>query len=291
MILYPAADIAGLGLKQLILRQRKTRNMAVFKILFLGDVVGKLGRTALASELQALKKDFAADLTIVNAENSAGGFGIEAAQAEELFKAGADVLTSGNHIWGRTSFTNYLEKNRHRVLRPINYASPAPGTGSCVWDAGDGFKVGVLNAIGRVFIDHLLDCPFRAIDGALTNELAECQAVFVDFHAEATSEKVALGLYLDGRVTAVVGTHTHVQTADERLLPKGTAYISDVGMCGALNGVTGMDAKIILERFVSGRPLRFGPAEEAPWQINGVLISVEKSSGKALSIERIRKIS
>ncbi len=258
----------------------------MFKILFLGDVVGKVGRRALKDHLAKLKAETNPDLTIVNGENSAGGIGIEPGTATEIFNAGADIITTGNHVWGKREVYPYLDANAHRIVRPHNFAPGAPGKGVTFWTHSDGTKVAVVNLIGRVFMPDLVECPFRAFDALEREELNGCKIVFVDFHGEATSEKVALGYYLDGRATAVVGTHTHVQTADNRVLPGGTAYISDVGMCGPAESVIGVDVDLVIEKFLSGRPVRFDVAGGPPI-ICGVVVCCDRVSGHAHSIERI----
>ncbi|MFN8389462.1 MAG: TIGR00282 family metallophosphoesterase [Bdellovibrionota bacterium] len=259
----------------------------MFKILFLGDVVGRPGRKVVKDHLRELQQEFAPDLTIVNGENSAGGIGIDAACADEIFTAGAHLITTGNHIWGRKEFIPYLEKNRARVIRPVNYAPGAPGEGYCTWTSPSGVKVGVLNAMGRIFMGELLDCPFRGVDAAL-EKLSDCALVFLDFHAEATSEKIAMARYLDGRVAVQVGTHTHVQTADEQILPNGLAYITDVGMCGPYGGVIGMGHEAVIQKFISGRPSRFDVAD-GEVVLNGVIVECDEVAGKALSISRINR--
>lgn len=258
----------------------------MFTILFLGDVVGRPGRKVLTEHLGQLRAEHKPDLVIVNGENSAGGLGIDPTTSKEIFAAGADLITTGNHIWNRKEFIPVLEKQSDRILRPINFAPGAPGTGALRWRSPSGVEVGVINAMGRIFMTELLDCPFRSVEQALENELAGCQILFLDFHGEATSEKVAMAHFLDGRVTAVVGTHTHVQTADERIFPKGLAYISDVGMCGPSDGIIGVEAAPVVEKFLSGRPMRFEVSNGAP-MINGVVIACDETTGKASSIARI----
>ncbi len=259
----------------------------MMKILFLGDVFAKIGRKLVASELPKLKQKYAPDITIINGENAAGGLGIDKPIASELFKAGADVITSGNHIWNKREGVNYLKETKDPILRPYNYPPGAPGKGYLIWDLPNGKKIAVVNMIGRVFMGDILDCPFQAIDSLLKSEIAGVDYCFIDFHAEATSEKVAFGFYVDGRVTAVVGTHTHVQTADERILPGGTAHITDVGMCGPYNSVIGVKTEKIIDRFISGLPMRFDAAKGAG-VLCGVIITGEETTGKATTIERIR---
>ncbi len=259
------------------------------KILFLGDVVGKPGRVALGHKLGSICSREKPDLVIANGENAAGGLGLDPGTAKEIFDAGVDVITTGNHIWKKREINSSLAANGSRILRPLNYPPGAPGSGVGIFEATNGQRVGVVNAIGRVFMPDYVDCPFRGVDSVLQDELKDVNIIFVDFHCEATSEKVAMGLYLDGRVSVVVGTHTHVQTADERVLPKGTAYITDVGMCGPRESVIGMSPEHIIERFLTSRPTRFEvPAGTSI--INGVVVEVEETTGKANSIKRIFEI-
>jgi 2',3'-cyclic-nucleotide 2'-phosphodiesterase len=253
-----------------------------FKILFVADVVGHPGRDAVKAILPALKSELAPDLTIVNGENAAGGFGLTAKIAGELKNHGADVITSGNHVFAQKEFVGELP-GLERVLRPANYPPRAPGQGSCVVEAA-GHKVLVMNLIGRIFLESL-DDPFRAADAILAAN-PDIRIVFCDMHAEATSEKTAMGWYLDGRASAVVGTHTHIPTADARILPKGTAYVTDVGMVGPRDGCIGMDKDIVIQRFLTGVPNRFQVAS-GPVTFNSVLVNIDASTGRATSIQRI----
>ncbi len=261
----------------------------MFKILFLADVVGKIGRRALKEHLPAMKDEFAPDLCIVNGENSAGGLGIDPSCAGEIYAAGAEIITTGNHSWGKKTIIPYYEEHQDKILRPHNFAPGAAGTGCLIWTSPKGLKVAVINLIGRVFTGELVDCPFRMADDLLASEAADADLVFIDFHAEATSEKVAFGWHVDGRAHAVVGTHTHVQTADERVLPGGTAYITDVGMCGPYNSVIGVNTEAIVERFKTGRPTKFDVAK-GDALINGVSIEFDEAQGKASKIERISRV-
>lgn len=254
------------------------------RILFVGDVFGGAGRRILKPALRRLRKELSPDLVVVNGENSAGGKGLTPDTSEELFRAGSDVVTSGNHVWDRREIVPYIGSHE-RLLRPANYPDPAPGAGVCIVTARDGNEVAVINVMGRVFMPDV-DDPFRIIDAVLAEIRGRAQVILVDFHAEATSEKMAFGWYLDGRVTAVVGTHTHVATADERILPKGTAYISDVGMTGPHDSVIGMDKALVLERFLTQRPVRFEPAD-GDVRLSGVVIEASPLDGKAASIRRI----
>ena len=252
------------------------------KILFVADVVGHPGRDATKAILPELKKELRPHLTIVNGENAAGGFGLTAKIAAELKGAGADVITSGNHVFAQKEFVGELP-GLANVLRPANYPRPAPGQGWCVVDAG-GHQVLVMNLIGRIFLDPL-DDPFRAADSILTAH-PDVKVVFCDMHAEATSEKTAMGWYLDGRASAVVGTHTHIPTADARVLPGGTAYVTDVGMVGPRDSCIGMEKEVVIQRFLTGVPNRFVVAS-GPVTFNSVLVTISPSSGRATSIQRI----
>ncbi|MEE9274699.1 MAG: TIGR00282 family metallophosphoesterase [bacterium] len=253
------------------------------KILFIGDVNGKVGRRVLDHHLPALRREHEADLCVVNGENAAGGFGITSQIAEDFFQAGADVITSGNHIWRRKEVGDLLLREP-RLLRPANYPAGVPGSGVFVQKTPAG-PVAVVNLMGRLFMPPV-ECPFRAADRILADLGAEARVILVDFHAEATSEKVALGWHLDGRVSALLGTHTHIQTADERVLPGGTAYLSDAGMTGPADSVIGVEVRPALERFLTGVQRRVDPGG-GEGQLNGVLIEADADSGRALSIERI----
>lgn len=254
------------------------------KLLFVGDVVGGPGREALSRELHRLVDRYCVDLVIVNGENAAGGFGLTEEKAKELFALGVDVLTSGNHIWDKRESLPYIRREE-RIVRPANYPPGTAGKGSVVARTAGGVKIGILNLEGRIFMNNL-DCPFRTADREIELLKAEADIIFVDFHAEATSEKVALGWYLDGRVSAVIGTHTHVQTADERILPGGTAYLTDAGMTGSCDSVIGIKKELAIERFVTLMPVRFEVAKK-DIRLNGAVIEVDEISGKALTIERI----
>jgi metallophosphoesterase (TIGR00282 family) len=255
---------------------------AELKILFVADVVGHPGRDAVKALLPGLRKELRPDLVILNGENAAGGFGLTAKIAAELKGAGADVITTGNHVFAQKEFVGELP-NLERVLRPANYPAPAPGQGWCLVEAG-GHQVLVMNLIGRIFLDPL-DDPFRAADAILAAH-PETRVVFCDMHAEATSEKTAMGWYLNGRVSAVVGTHTHIPTADARVLPGGTAYVTDVGMVGPRDGCIGMDKDVVIQRFLSGVPNRFVVAP-GPVTFNSVLVTISSSTGRATSIQRV----
>lgn len=256
-------------------------------VLLLGDVFGQPGCRALFVGLKSLAKECRADLVVVNGENAADGFGITPEIADRLFASGADVLTSGNHIWQKREILPFLD-SQERVLRPGNYPPGVPGHGSCIVEV-KGVKVGVLNLQGRLRMGDL-DCPFR-VGADMVRKLREkAKVIVVDFHAEAPEEKEALAFYLDGQVSSVTGTHTHVQTADERIYPKGTAYISDIGMTGPVDSVIGCDMEISLRRSATQMPLKM-EVSDTPAAIQGVKIEIDAASGKALSIERVVKHS
>ena len=250
------------------------------RILMVGDVIGKPGRRAVQTLIPSLRREHGIDFVIANGENTAGGFGLTADTANELLESGVDVLTSGNHIWDQKEIIPYLDEGLP-LVRPANYPD-APGRGSLLHK-----NVLVVNLLGRVFMPAL-DCPFRTADAILREAEASDKpaVIIVDFHAEATSEKQALGWYLDGRVSAVLGTHTHVGTVDYKILPKGTAYVSDVGMTGPMDSVIGSDANVVIDRFLTGMPQRL-PVASGPVILNSVMIDVDEETGKARSIERL----
>jgi metallophosphoesterase (TIGR00282 family) len=253
-------------------------------ILFVGDIVGKGGRRAVRTRLRDLQKLHEIDFTIANVENSAGGFGITPPLVEELFSYGIDVMTSGNHIWDKQEVIPLL-KREPRLLRPANYPPGVPGHGVYSGNTSRGVPIAVLNLQGRVFMPAI-DCPFRAGKTLVAELAGKTPVIIIDFHAEATSEKMALGAYLDGTVTAVLGTHTHVPTADTRVLEGGTAYVTDVGLTGSYESVIGMKRKPAISRFLTGLPSRFEPATQRP-QISSVVIDVDEASGKARTIRRL----
>jgi hypothetical protein len=253
-------------------------------ILMVGDVFGDSGRTAVGKLLPRLRQEHAIDFCVVNVENSAGGFGVTPPMARQVLEQGADVLTSGNHIWDKKEIVEYITKE-NLLLRPANFPVGTPGVGHVTVKAGP-HRVAVLNLMGRVFM-HPIDCPFRKADEIVPELRRDTPIVLVDMHAEATSESVAMGWYLDGRVSAVVGTHRHVQTADERVLPGGTAYITDLGMTGPTDGVIGVDREIILQRFLTQMPVRF-EAAKGPAALHGVVIVVDPETGRASDIRRLR---
>lgn len=256
------------------------------RILFIGDIVGKPGREAVASLLPGLKEELAPELVIVNAENAAAGRGVTRAIVRALFASGVDVITTGNHVWARTDELGLLD-DEPRVLRPGNYPPGSPGRGWGVFRTTRGNLIAVVNLIGRALMEPV-DDPFRAIDDILAATALQTPLCFVDFHAETTSEKVAFGWHCAGRVSAVVGTHTHVQTADERILPGGTAYITDTGMCGPEDSVIGMEVEAALARFRTQLPHHLKVAEGVA-TLCGVVIDLDDQTGKAQSIQRLRR--
>jgi metallophosphoesterase (TIGR00282 family) len=256
----------------------------MIRLLFIGDIVGKPGRELVRRGLAPLVAQHRIDLVIANVENSAAGFGVTPDIADDFLHWGVHVMTGGNHTWDKKEILPYFDE-QPRILRPANFPVGAPGRGVYVARTSGGVPVAVINAMGRVFMTAI-DDPFKVIEAELEAVRKEARVIFVDFHAEATSEKVAMGWHLDGRVTAVVGTHTHVQTADERVLPKGTAYITDVGMTGPHDSVIGVDKSAIIARFLTGRPQRFETATENP-RLNGVIVTADETTGRAQSIERL----
>lgn len=260
------------------------------RILFFGDVVGKSGRSALRQFLPQIREEFAPDVVLANAENVAGGLGLTASTVDELMDAGIDILTSGNHIWKHKEFVPRLQKDR-RILRPANYPEGAPGRGFLIFTLKDGRPLAVLNLLGLAYMEPL-PCPFRMADAWARDLDAEeekkVKARLVDFHAETTAEKKAMGWLLDGRVSAVLGTHTHVQTADAQILPKGTAYLTDLGMCGVEQSSLGMDFERALERFMTRRPVSFKPAVGES-SLNGAFLDIDDDTGLAKNIRLIRK--
>ena len=252
------------------------------KILFVGDVVGRGGRTILKQSLSQIKEKNQIDFTIANVENAAGGFGLTPKLGEEILNLGVDVMTSGNHIWDKKEIYDYLPQ-QPRLLRPGNYPPGTPGRYQLIEESQQGHLVAVLNLQGRVFMP-ITDCPFRFAEREITKMSEKTPVIVVDFHAEASSEKMAFGWFVDGRVSAVIGTHTHVPTADARVLPGGTAYISDVGMTGSYESVIGMQTDSSLSRFLTGLPSRFEPAADSP-RLCSVILDIDETTGSARSIE------
>jgi metallophosphoesterase (TIGR00282 family) len=252
------------------------------RIFFVGDIVGRPGRRILTERLDGIVAERGIDLVIVNCENAAAGFGVTPEIADKLLQSNVHVLTSGNHIWDKRAILDYFPL-QDRLLRPANYPD-GPGSGLYVGTTATGVRYAVMNLQGRIYLPAI-DCPFQTVDAMLDSLDSGIRVRFVDFHAEVTSEKMAFGWYLDGRVSAMVGTHTHVATSDERILPGGTAYITDVGMTGPHDSVIGMDKEGSLRRFLTGLPARFEPAENDV-RLNAVIVEVDEKTGRALSIER-----
>ncbi|MCA1583385.1 MAG: TIGR00282 family metallophosphoesterase [Acidobacteria bacterium] len=255
------------------------------KILFIGDVVGRPGRALVRKSLNTLVRAHGIHFVVVNAENAAAGAGITREIATDLLKDGAHVLTSGNHVWDKREVLTFID-DEPRLLRPANYPLGAPGRGSTIARASNGVDVGVINIMGRVFLANIDDPFTSALVEIERLRQAGARVIFVDFHAETTSEKIAMGWHLDGKVTALIGTHTHVQTADGRVLPEGTAYLTDAGMTGPHDGVIGMDRSAVLARFLTGMPARFEPAT-GDVRLHGVVIGADETTGRATSIETL----
>lgn len=257
-------------------------------VLLIGDISGKPGRKLIKELLPIVKKEKNIDFTIANGENAAGGVGITREIANELFYNGIDVLTMGNHTWDNKDIFNFIDKEK-RLIRPLNYPEGTPGIGSTIFCLPNGIKVGIVNLLGRVFLANV-ECPFKTALREIERIKEETPIIFIDFHAEVTSEKVALGWYLDGKVTCVVGTHTHIQTADERILPQGTAYITDLGMTGSYNSVLGVKKELVIQKFLTQLPVRFEVAK-GDESLCAVVVEVDDITGKARNIERVQEFS
>lgn len=253
-------------------------------VLFIGDIVGRTGRAALKQVLPSLKSKYRPHLIVANGENAAHGRGITGAIAREFFELGIHAITMGNHTWDNKDIFSIID-TEERLLRPANFPEGTPGRGACVVRKG-GKELAVVNVQGRTFLPAL-ECPFRTADALIQQWKPKVKCIFVDFHAEATSEKIAMGWHLDGKVSAVVGTHTHVQTHDERILPQGTAYVTDVGMTGSRDGILGMEKEAVLRKFLTQLPSRF-VADNGKWQLNAVHVTIDESSGHATGIDLIR---
>ena len=258
--------------------------MSELRLLFLGDIVGKPGRELIRKGLSSLRQHYEVDLVIANAENAAAGRGLTRELGDQLLDWGVDVMTSGNHIWAQREAIDYIGAEA-RLLRPANFPRGVPGQGNYLARTADGRPVGVINVMGRVFMQEL-DNPFERVLGEIEALRSRTRVIFVDFHAEATSEKIAMGWHLDGKVTAVVGTHTHVQTADEQILPGGTAYLTDVGMTGPHDGVIGVEKNPVIDKFLRGMPVRMETASGNP-RLNGILIAADDATGRAISVQRL----
>ncbi len=253
-------------------------------LLFIGDIYSSVGRNMVAANLSELQATYGVQLTIANAENSAGGFGVTPQIADELLELGVDAITTGNHVWDKRDFYEYLDRSP-RVTRPANYPEELPGKGLIYVEARNGVKVAILNIQGRALMTPL-DCPFRKADDLVSQIPASIKVRFLDFHAELTSEKVAMGWHLDGRVSAVIGTHTHIPTADTRILAGGTAYQTDCGMTGPYDGVIGADKELVLKKFLTSLPVRLEAAKKGG-ELHAVLIEIDENTGHALKIQRV----
>jgi metallophosphoesterase (TIGR00282 family) len=259
--------------------------MSTLRILHIADIMGEPGRKAVTRLVPQIIQEREVGFVLGNAENAAGGFGLTKGVARDLYNAGVHVLTGGNHMWDRKEIFDFIDEDNH-VLRPANYPGGVPGRGSGVYTSAGNHRVGVLNLLGRVFIKEV-ECPFKTADAEVRRLKEETPIIIVDLHAEATSEKMAMGWHLDGRVSAVLGTHTHIQTADERVLPEGTAFICDVGMTGPFDSIIGIQKELALKRFLTQLPVRFSVAKNDVF-LNAVLVDVDTDSGRAISIERLQ---
>ncbi len=257
------------------------------KVLCLGDVVGKPGRNAVRALLPEMKNEYSLDFVIVNAENASGGSGLTTKGANQFLDMGCDVLTLGDHVWDQKDLEEFLN-TKDSVLRPANFPCATPGVGWCVKETAEGIKIAVVNLLGRVFMKYNVDCPFHAASEILEKARKITPNIIVDFHAETTSEKTAMGHYLDGKVSAVLGSHTHIQTADEKILPQNTAYITDMGMTGPYDSVIGQEKENIIKRFLTSMPVRFHVAKEDV-QIHGVLLDINEETGATRKIQRIQR--
>jgi len=256
------------------------------RVLILGDVVGRPARRAIRDLVPSLIEREGIDLAIANAENAAGGIGVDVKSAKELLSSGLDVLTSGNHIWKKKEIYRYMDEHSE-LIRPANYPEGAPGRGWCAWQNDHGLNALIINVQGRVFMPNHVDDPFRSVDAICRERGRHSRVIIVDMHAEATSEKNAMGWYLNGRASIVFGSHTHVQTSDDRILPGGTAYITDVGMCGPLDSVIGMEKETVIKGFLSQLPRQFEVAHENV-VLQGIIVDVDDDSGQAREIRRLR---
>ena len=257
-------------------------------ILCIGDIVGRPGREALVKLLPEIRKELSIDFVIVNAENASGGSGLIPKNAEEILKAGVDVMTMGDHVWDKQEIYAYLEANKGKIVRPANFPEGVPGAGWAVATTSKGVNVGVINLLGRTFMRYNVHCPFRTLEAVVLQIKKQASVIIVDMHAETTSEKVAMGHFADGQVSCVFGTHTHIQTADEKINPKGTAYITDLGMSGPYDSVIGQNKDKIISRFLTSMPQKFEVAEGLA-TLHGIVVDVDEKSGKANRITRIQR--
>ncbi len=255
------------------------------KVLFIGDIVGKVGRIATKALLPTVANRYKVDLVVANGENAAGGFGITDKLADEILGCGVHIITMGNHVWDKKEFISQISKE-DRILRPLNYPPGVPGYGSILYTLHNGEKIAVINISGRVFMSNI-DCPFRTGKEEAEKLSSLTKVIIIDFHAEATSEKIAFGYFMDGKVSAVIGTHTHVQTADEKILPGGTAYITDVGMTGPCNSVIGIDKEQIIHRFLTNMPVRFETAR-GEGIFSAIVIEIDEKTGKSTALQRLQ---
>ena len=258
-------------------------------ILCIGDIVGRPGREAVAYALPRIKKEHSIDFVIANAENASGGSGLIPKNADEILSFGVDVMTMGDHVWDKPDIFPYLQEHQQRIIRPANFPEGVPGVGWTIARAANGVKVGVINLLGRTFMRYNVLCPFRALDTIVAQIKEETPVIIVDMHAETTSEKMALGHFSDGKVSLVFGTHTHIQTADEKILPQGTAYITDLGMSGPYDSVIGQDKAKIITRFLTSMPHKFEVAQ-APGTVHGVVVKVDPKTGRAEAITRLQMV-
>lgn len=256
------------------------------RFLALGDIVANVGRDGIKKKLPAIVNSNDIDFVIANAENSAGGSGITPTVADELFRSGVHVLTSGDHIWKKKEIETSIGQYPY-LLRPANFPESAPGKGFCIYKL-NGISICVISLLGRVFMNTLVECPFKTVKSIIDSIKSQTQIIFVDFHAEATSEKIAMGWYLDGIASCVFGTHTHVQTSDERILPKGTGYITDVGMTGSIDSVLGRERDNVIQKFLTSMPMKFEIATSNV-ELQGVIVEVDNNTGKAVLIKRVRE--
>lgn len=261
--------------------------MSLFKLIYLGDIFAKSGRDAVAHFVPKLREKWGLDMVFANCENAANGKGISTRVVKELLDAGVDAMTGGNHIYDVKEGFEYLQSPDSKILRPYNFSSQSPGKGAKVFNSPNGVKVGLMNIQGRVFMEPGVNLPFQSFDQAFLELQADSDIMILDMHAEATAEKRGMGWYVDGKVQLMVGTHTHVQTADEEILPEGTAYITDLGMCGPHDSVIGMKKEITLKRMVHQIPQRFEPADANDVRLNGIYCEIDLNKKKAVHIERI----
>lgn len=266
---------------------RNNQQNLYMNILCLGDIVGRPGREALAAMLPQIKQKHAIEFTIVNAENASGGSGLNPKNAEEILGCGVDVLTMGDHVWDKPEIFAYLNENPRKIIRPANFPEGVPGVGYTVVTAANGTKVGVINLLGRTFMRYNVACPFRSLEAIVEEIKKQTSLIIVDMHAETTSEKVAMGHFADGKVSLVFGTHTHIQTADEKILPQGTAYITDLGMSGPYDSVIGQEKDKIITRFLTSMPHKFEVAKSKA-TLHGVVLKIDPKTGKPQGITRLQ---